>query len=154
MEAICSCEISVDFQWTTWRYIPKDRTTPNFSIELLYMATPLRPIDNGFSLQSRVTSYEIHVGRGDTGAGFSSGFYDFPLLMIIPQLLHTDLSPPLTCAIPMRTYGGLEVLQTSALHAGVWPASRPDKNPLVSAGWVSENILSTYRESISWSSSS
>jgi hypothetical protein len=29
MEAVCSCEISVDFHRNTWRYIPKDRTLPN-----------------------------------------------------------------------------------------------------------------------------
>jgi hypothetical protein len=26
METTCSSETSVDFQWTTWRYIPEDRT--------------------------------------------------------------------------------------------------------------------------------
>jgi hypothetical protein len=26
MEAICSPEMSIDFQWTTWQYIPEDST--------------------------------------------------------------------------------------------------------------------------------
>jgi hypothetical protein len=29
MEAICSSEMSVDFQWTTRRYIPEDSSTLN-----------------------------------------------------------------------------------------------------------------------------
>jgi hypothetical protein len=33
MEAICSCEISVDFQRTTRRYIPEDSTLHNHRCE-------------------------------------------------------------------------------------------------------------------------
>jgi hypothetical protein len=35
MEATCSCEISVDFQWTTRRYIPEDSTLHNHRYENL-----------------------------------------------------------------------------------------------------------------------
>jgi hypothetical protein len=33
MEATCSSEISADFQWTTWHYIPEDRTFHNHHCE-------------------------------------------------------------------------------------------------------------------------
>jgi hypothetical protein len=45
MEAICSSETSVDFQWTTRRYIPEDRTLHNHRFEnlklykILYIAS-------------------------------------------------------------------------------------------------------------------
>jgi hypothetical protein len=32
MEAACSSETLVDFQWTTWRYIPEDRTLHNYAV--------------------------------------------------------------------------------------------------------------------------
>jgi hypothetical protein len=35
MEAICSSETSVDFQQTTWRYIPEDNTLDNHRCENL-----------------------------------------------------------------------------------------------------------------------
>jgi hypothetical protein len=35
MEAICSSETSVDFQRTTWRYIPEDSTIYDHSCENL-----------------------------------------------------------------------------------------------------------------------
>jgi hypothetical protein len=35
MEAICSSETSVDFQWTTWRYIPEDSIIHNHRCENL-----------------------------------------------------------------------------------------------------------------------
>jgi hypothetical protein len=41
--------------------------------------------------------YDIHGGQSDNGAGF----FVFPLLMIIPPLLPTDLSlPPEMCDNP------------------------------------------------------
>jgi hypothetical protein len=35
MEATCFSDMSVDFQWTTWRYIPDDRTLHNHCSENL-----------------------------------------------------------------------------------------------------------------------
>jgi hypothetical protein len=35
MEATCSSEMSVGFQWTTWRYIPDDRTLCNLNLYTL-----------------------------------------------------------------------------------------------------------------------
>jgi hypothetical protein len=35
MEAKCSSETSADFQWTTWRYSPEDRTVRNDRCENL-----------------------------------------------------------------------------------------------------------------------
>jgi hypothetical protein len=31
MEVICSSETSVDFQWTTWRCIPEDKTLEEYT---------------------------------------------------------------------------------------------------------------------------
>jgi hypothetical protein len=46
-------------------------------------------------VQSRVTSSEIHGGRsGWDYSRFVSQFFGAPLLIIIPPLLHTHLSPP------------------------------------------------------------
>jgi hypothetical protein len=45
-------------------------------------------------VQPRVTSCETRGGRSSTGAGFSPTSIDFPLLIIIPPLFHTHLSPP------------------------------------------------------------
>jgi hypothetical protein len=36
MEGICSSETSIDFQRTTWRYIPEDRTLPNHRYSTTY----------------------------------------------------------------------------------------------------------------------
>jgi hypothetical protein len=41
MEAICSFEMSVDFQWTTWRYIPEDSIVQSIS---QYHAIAMDPI--------------------------------------------------------------------------------------------------------------
>jgi hypothetical protein len=35
MEATCSCELSADFQWTTWCHIPEDRTLHDHQYENL-----------------------------------------------------------------------------------------------------------------------
>lgn len=40
-----------------------------------------------------VVSYEIHGGQSATGAGFSPSSSGFPLLIVIPLLLYTQLSP-------------------------------------------------------------
>jgi hypothetical protein len=40
-------------------------------------------------LQSQVSSCAIHVERSGTEAGFAPCFFGFPLLIIIPPLLHT-----------------------------------------------------------------
>jgi hypothetical protein len=45
-------------------------------------------------VQSPVISYEIHGGRTGTGSRFVPNFFCFLLLIIIPILLHTHLSPP------------------------------------------------------------
>jgi hypothetical protein len=43
--------------------------------------------------QSRLATSKIHGGRSGTGAGFSPELFGVPLLIIIPSLLHTYLSP-------------------------------------------------------------
>lgn len=41
---------------------------------------------------------EIHDGRSGSGTGFAPSLFGFPLLIIIPRLLHTHLSPlPQAC---------------------------------------------------------
>jgi hypothetical protein len=41
-----------------------------------------------------MVSYEIHGQRSGTDAGFLPSFFRFSLLIIIPPMLHTPLSPP------------------------------------------------------------
>jgi hypothetical protein len=41
-----------------------------------------------------MTSHEVHGGSVGTTAGFSASFFAFPLLIIIPPLLHTYLLLP------------------------------------------------------------
>jgi hypothetical protein len=36
MEATCSSETSINFQWTTWRYIPEPQTL-HFSLHIKYL---------------------------------------------------------------------------------------------------------------------
>jgi hypothetical protein len=40
-----------------------------------------------------VTTYEIRGGQSGTGTGLTPSFFDFAILITIPQLLHTHLSP-------------------------------------------------------------
>jgi hypothetical protein len=39
MEVTCSSETSVDFQWTTWCYIPEERILQLFAIHLSFVLT-------------------------------------------------------------------------------------------------------------------
>lgn len=47
-----------------------------------------------YRVQYRVTSYQSCGGRSGPGAGFSTSFFGFPLLIITRPLIHPQLSPP------------------------------------------------------------
>jgi hypothetical protein len=52
-------------------------------------------------VRSQVTLCEIGGAKSGTGAGFTPSFFCFPLLIIIPPLLHTHLLlPPEMCDSP------------------------------------------------------
>jgi hypothetical protein len=57
-----------------------------------------------FWIQSWLTLCKTYDAWGGTGAGFYSSFSSFPLLIIIPPLLHTHLSSfPELCGSPDHT---------------------------------------------------
>jgi hypothetical protein len=72
MEATCSSKMSVDFQRTTWRYIPEDRISHNLRCENLKSSKTMM-----FNLKSEndyMTDpwlYEFHVGAGGEREEFS-----------------------------------------------------------------------------------
>jgi hypothetical protein len=65
MEATCSSGMSVDFQGTTWRYIPEDSTLDelcfyyNCGVKEIYVITHLRLI-NGNQRKNRVHIKELN----------------------------------------------------------------------------------------------
>jgi hypothetical protein len=64
VEATCSPETSVDFQWTTWCYIPEDRTLRNHRCENVHTG--------GASCQSKCERCEVFRFSCIKGVRFNS----------------------------------------------------------------------------------
>ena len=97
---------------------------------------PFTPTENG--VQSQVTDCEIRGGRSGTADGFSLKCLRFPLLIIIPPILHTHLSPPsaLRASPDQTAHYHIFCLPILSLH--LWPHTW-----LVTEAWSSSFILRT-----------